>query len=250
VRAVAEALRDSSAQLAVIPSGTGNLLARNLGLGTSTLAQSTAIAFGDSEKKIDLGIVSIERDDGATDEHAFLVMAGFGLDAKMIANTNSQLKKRVGWLAYVDAGMRSIPALHPVRLRYRLDDAAERSINAHSIIIGNCGSLQGGVVLLPDAKLDDGLFDIVVLRPRGRFGWLRIWNKVTWENGVLRKSVFGRKIIGLSPDVKDLSYLRGADLDLTVETAQAIQLDGDEFGEAISLHCWVEPGALTVKVAG
>jgi diacylglycerol kinase (ATP) len=249
VRAVAEALRDRDVSMAVLPAGTGNLLARNLGLATSTLSHSISVAFGDTEKRIDLGIASIERDDGKSDDHVFLVMAGFGLDAKMIANTNSQLKKRVGWLAYVDAGVRSIPTLRPVRLRYRLDDAAERAINAHSIIIGNCGSLQGGIVLLPDAKLDDGLFDIVVLRPRGRFGWLRIWNKVTWENGVLRKSVFGRKIIGLSPEVKDLTYLRGADLRLRVEAAQAIQLDGDEFGEAVAIHSWVEPGALTVRVS-
>jgi diacylglycerol kinase (ATP) len=248
VRAVAEGLRDTDLPMAILPSGTGNLLARNLSLDATSLVKSISTAFSGASRSIDLGIASIGRDDGTSDEHVFLVMAGFGLDAKMIANTSPRLKKTVGWLAYVDAGFRAIPSVVPIRLRYRLDDAAERSVNAHTIIIGNCGALQGGILLLPDAKPDDGLLDIVVLRPRGAFGWLRIWNKVTWENGVLRKSVFGRKIIGLSPDVKDLTYLRGADLSLTVETAQAIQLDGDEFGEAVSIHSWVEPGALTVKV--
>jgi diacylglycerol kinase (ATP) len=248
VRAVAEALRDTQVSLAIVPSGTGNLLARNLSLPSNNLDELVSIAFLGSDRRIDLGIASIERSSGESDEHVFLVMTGLGLDAKMIANTNSRLKKTVGWLAYVDAGVRSLPELKPVRLRYQLDKGTEHSMNAHTIIIGNCGALQGGIVLLPEAQLDDGLFDIVILRPRGNFGWLRIWNKVTWENGVLRKSVFGRRIIGLSPDFKDLSYLRGAAITLTLETPQAIQLDGDEFGEAVGLRTWVDVGGINVKI--
>lgn len=248
VRAVAEALRDSGVSLALLPSGTGNLLARNLELPLN-LEQAVEIAFTGDDRHIDLGMVEIVRADGDSEEHAFLVMAGLGLDAKMIKNTNSALKKAVGWLAYVDGIARSVPELKPVRIRYKLNGGPERAMSVHTIIVGNCGMLPGGLLLMPEAKPDDGRLDIAALRPRGPFGWAKVWRKVAWENGVLRKSALGRKIIDLSKDVRDVTYLVGQDLRMTVEgRPEEFQLDGDEFGEARSVHTWVDPGALTVKV--
>ena len=248
VRAVAEGLRDTGVPIALLPSGTGNLLARNLHFTLHHLEDSIAVAFGEGEHKIDLGIAEIERADGTGETHVFLVMAGLGLDAKMIANTNTKLKKAVGWLAYVDAGVRSLAEIKPVKIKYRLDSAQERTTSVHTVIIGNCGALPGGILLMPDAMPDDGVLDIAALRPRGPFGWIKVWNKVTWENGVLRKSALGRKIIDLSKDVRDVMYLKGKDLRLSVEEPQEFQLDGDEFGEAKRVRAWVDPGALTVKV--
>jgi len=248
VRAVAEALRGTGVTMALLPSGTGNLLARNLDIHFTHLADTVALAFGGVDRRIDLGLASIVRENGDTEQHVFLVMAGLGLDAKMIAKTNVKLKKAVGWLAYVDAIGRSLPEVKPVKLRVSIDAAAARNVNVHTIIIGNCGKLPGNILLIPDAKPDDGLLDFVALRPRGPFGWLKVWNKVAWENGVLRKSALGRRIIDLSRDVKDVTYRTGKDLRMTVEYPQEFQLDGDEFGEAKSVHAWVDPGALTVRV--
>ena len=248
VRAVAEGLRDSGVALALLPSGTGNLLARNLELPLSDLDASVEIAFGGGDRVIDLGMVKIVRANGDSEEHGFLVMAGLGLDAKMIKNTNTKLKKTVGWLAYIDGIARSLPELKAVRLSYRLDNEPAKSMRVHTIIIGNCGMLPGGLLLMPDAKPDDGILDIAALRPRGPFGWAKVWRKVAWENGVLRKSAIGRKIIDLSADVRDVTYITGTSLRVTVEEPQEFQLDGDEFGEAKSVHTWVDPGALTVKV--
>ncbi|HEY0258527.1 MAG TPA: diacylglycerol kinase family protein [Lacisediminihabitans sp.] len=248
VRAVAEALRGTGVPIALVPSGTGNLLARNLNLTLTHQVESIGAAFTGGERRIDLGIAEIERADGTTEEHVFLVMAGLGLDAKMIARTNPKLKKAVGWLAYVDAGVRVLPSLEPIRLRFSLDGSPERSTSVHTVIIGNCGALPGGILLMPDAKPDDGLLDIAALRPRGPFGWLKVWNKVAWENGVLRKSAIGRSIIDLTADVKDVLYFTGKDLRLTVEAPQDFQLDGDPFCEAAAVHAWVDPGALAVKI--
>ena len=248
VRAVAEALRGSGVPIALIPSGTGNLLARNLELSLSDQIGSIRSAFCGADHRIDLGIAEIERVDGSTEQHSFVVMAGLGLDAKMIALTNPKLKKAVGWLAYIDAGVRAIPDLKPVKLRFSIDGSPERTTSVHTIIIGNCGSLPGGILLLPDAKPDDGILDIAVLKPSGLFGWIKVWNKVTWENGVLRKTALGRSIIDLTTDVKGVLYSTGMDLRMTVEQPQEFQLDGDEFGAAKSVHAWVEPGALTVKI--
>ena len=249
VRAVAEGLRGSSAALAVLPSGTGNLLARNLNLPLNSMDDAIEIAFTGDDHAIDLGIAAITRESGEREEHVFLVVAGLGIDAKMIANTRSDLKKAIGWLAYIDGIGRSIPTLEPVRLTYSRDKAPKRTLDVHTIMIGNCGSLPGGLLLIPDAKPDDGRLDIVAFRPRGAFGWLRIWNKIAWENGVLRKSAVGRKIIDLSKDVKDVTYWTGKDLVIDVVKPQEFQLDGDEFGAATHVHTWVDPGALTVRVA-
>ncbi|MES2095040.1 MAG: diacylglycerol kinase family protein [Actinomycetota bacterium] len=248
VRAVAEALRETGVPIALIPSGTGNLLARNLELTLTDQVESITAAFTGGDRRIDLGIAEIKRADGSSEEHTFVVMAGLGLDAKMIALTNPKLKKAVGWLAYIDAGMRALPDLKPVKLRFSLDGAPARKTSVHTIIIGNCGSLPGGILLIPDAKPDDGILDIAALKPSGPFGWIKVWNKVAWENGVLRKSALGRSIIDLTADVKDVLYATGTDLRMTVEQPQEFQLDGDEFGEAKSVHAWVEPGALTVKI--
>ncbi len=248
VRAVAEALRDSSVALAVLPSGTGNLLARNLELPLTSLEASVAAAFTGQDRAIDLGIANIVRADGSTGEHAFLVMAGLGLDAKMIKNTSTKLKKAVGWLAYIDGIARSIPELNPVRVSFSADGAAESSMNVHTIIVGNCGVLPGGFLLMPDALPDDGVLDVAALRPRGPFGWAKIWQKVAWENGVLRKSAIGRKIIDLSKDVRDVTNFTTRSLKMTVDVPQEFQLDGDEFGEAKSVHVWVDAGALTVRM--
>jgi len=248
IRAVAEALRDSDVPIAVIPSGTGNLLARNLDLPLTNLDLSVDIAFAGDDRPIDLGMVEIVRASGDSETHAFAVMAGLGLDAKMIKNTSTKLKKAVGWLAYIDGITRSLPELKPVRLSYRLNRGPEKQLSVHTIIVGNCGLLPGGLLLMPDAKPDDGILDIAALRPRGPFGWLKVWRKVAWENGVLRKSALGRRIIDLSADVRDVTYLTGTELAMTVETPQEFQLDGDEFGEAKSVRAWVDPAALRVKV--
>src|SRR6185312_8482969 len=163
--------------------------------------------------------------------HAFVALAGLGLDAKMIANTRPELKRRVGWLAYVDAIARSMRDSEKIRMRYRLDGGEERTMSVHTILVGNVGLLPGNVLLLPDAEVDDGLFDIVTLRPEGLGGWAQIWLKITWENGVLRRSSVGRKLRSNDRQVRALRYYRAKDLDVKLERAEEFELDGDPFGE-------------------
>jgi diacylglycerol kinase (ATP) len=247
VRAVAEGLRGSDTSLAILPSGTGNVLARNLNLTHARPEETIGWAFSGRERQIDIGMVEIVRADGKRDEHAFVVLAGLGFDARMIALTNPRLKRAFGWLAYVDAGVRAIPELKSVKLRYSLDGAPERSSSVHTIFIGNCGAMPGGILLLPDAEPDDGLLDIAAIRPAGLFGWIKVWNRLTWQNGVLLRSALGRSIIGFTAG-NEVRYVTAKDLRMTVEVPQAVQLDGDEFGEAVTVHAWIEPLALTVMV--
>jgi diacylglycerol kinase (ATP) len=248
VRAVAEALRDAETALALLPSGTGNLLARNLDLTLDDLEHSVQTAFTGDDRKIDLGIAQLEREDGSRDEHAFLVMAGIGIDAQMVVNTDPRLKKRVGWLAYVDAIAKSLRDRDRLRIRYELDDEPPQTMRVHTILVGNCGSLPGNLLLLPEAAVDDGEFDIVALRPEGFIGWVQIWVKIVWENGVLRRSTVGRKIMSLTKEVRTLRYLKGRQFTVRIERPDEVELDGDVFGEVVAFRTTVDPLALTVRL--
>lgn len=248
VRAVAEALRGTRIPLAVIPQGTGNLLARNLGMPLNRIDDAVRAAFYGSNRPIDLGILTIVREDDSESEHAFLVLAGMGLDARAISATRSTLKKRLGWLAYVDAGVRTMLNDDPLQIHYSVDGSPVRALSVYTVMIGNCGLMPGGVLLIPDAKLDDGRLDVVALRPLGPFSWLRIWNKIGWENGVLRKSKTGRRIIDLANDTRSVNYVRAQRYALSVPHAEPIQLDGDDFGLAVAANGRVDPGALIVRV--
>lgn len=248
VRAVAEGLHESGVPLALLPAGTGNLLARNMDLTLSDISDSVRTAFTGHDRRIDLGIIEVERPDGSRDEHAFVVMAGIGLDAKMAANTNEELKKKVGWLAYIDPIARAMRDNERLRLRYRIEDGPERSMSVHTVMVGNCGSLPGNVLLLPEAAIDDGVFDIVALRPNGFFGWVQIWTKIFWENGVLRRSTIGRRFMGLTREVRALRYIKASTITARLDRPEDFELDGDDFGDAIAFRARIEPHGLLVRI--
>lgn len=248
VRAVAEGLLDSAIPMVLVPTGTGNLLARNLELPLGRLADSVAVAVSGVDHAIDVGVADITRENGSTETHTFVVMAGIGLDAKMIAATNSTLKKRVGWLAYVEAIARIMRSVDAVRLRYTLDNDIERSTTIHTLLIGNCGTLPGGVIILPDARIDDGLLDVVAMRPKNVWGWMRVSYAVVWENGVLQRTKVGRRIIAADTSVRALRYFQGRRMTLHFDRPEEFEIDGDEMGLVTRLDVRVAAASLIVRV--
>jgi diacylglycerol kinase (ATP) len=246
VRAVAEVLRGSDAALALLPSGTGNLLARNLKLTLDDLDHSIHSAFTGRDRAIDIALIKIRRDDDSVDQHAYLVMAGLGIDAKMIANTDDDLKAKAGWLAYVKAIALVFRDKNNLRFRYRLDDSHIRTVRAHTIMVGNCGSLPANILLMPEAAVDDGVFDVLILKPESALGWVQIAAKVFWENGVVRRTKLGRKLPEKNVDA--LNYKTGKELSLRLNRPEEIELDGDGFGKAVAFKTWLDAGGLTVRV--
>ncbi|WP_104191470.1 diacylglycerol kinase family protein [Cryobacterium sp. Y82] len=251
VRAVAEALRESGVPMGIVPSGTGNLLARNLLLPLGNIDAAASIAFGGVDKPIDLGVAFLTTKAGAVEEHVFLVMAGLGLDAQMIANTRDDLKRQVGWLAYIHGVARALPKARPFRIRYSVAGRVDRPAQVSAILVANCGLLPGNLQFLPDARLDDGILDIAVLQPKGVLGWLTIWRRVTWENGVLRRSAVGRRMIAAteSSNERVMTTLRGPDIRIALEHAQDFELDGDEYGLVQKVRLHADAGALIVRVS-
>lgn len=247
VRAVVEELADSGLPLGLVPAGTGNLLARALGLPLNDLPGSIETAFDGGTRTIDVAQIELRREDDTVDRHSYLVMAGIGLDAQMAAHTNAAVKKRVGWLAYVHPIAASVLGAKQLYLHYRLDGSRVRSVRAHTVIVGNSGTLPGNLLLLPDAAVDDGLLDVVVLRPNGFGGWVQIASRLSLT-GPIRRIRGGRTVLGWVPASPSLQYARAKEFVVRFNLPQEIQLDGDPFGSVIGVRIRVQHHALTIGV--
>ena len=248
VRAVAEAVRHSGIPLALLPADTGNLLARNLHLTLDDMPGSALSAFTGVDQPIDINVIDIQRADGFNDEHAFVVMAGLGIDAKMIKNTDEDPKKKAGWAACVGAIVKSLRDPDELHLQFRLDGGPPTRRTVHTLILGNCGSLPANILLMPDAVVDDGLFDLLRTRPGGLWGWFKAWFTVAWTNGVVRRTAAGRVVAGEHHDTGDLHYETVKSSEAHLTRPEEIELDGDDYGKATGFTARIEAGALLVRV--
>ncbi len=169
VRTVCAELAGTGVPVGIVPAGTGNLLARNLDLPLY-LPAAVDVALHGHDRAIDL--VKVAGDGIEADAH-FLVMAGMGFDAQIMEGVNEKVKAKVGWLAYVVSALRSLmfPA---VRLEISLDGGEFTRHRARTVVVGNVGQLQAGMPLIPDAAIDDGQLDVVLINPRVFLSWLRV----------------------------------------------------------------------------
>ncbi len=246
VRSAVEELHGTGIPVALVPAGTGNLLARDLGISLSDVEGAVAAAFTGAERPIDVGVAELEDEAGTRRRRAFVVMAGIGLDADMAENTNPVAKKHLGWFAYVSPIARSIIANRLFSLHYRVDGGRTRSALAHTVIVGNCGTLAGNMLLIPKAVVDDGLLDVVMMRPRGRFGWAGIGSRLTMQ-GIARRSRWTRSVLERAPELPSLAYAQGRRFEARFDLPRLVQLDGDGFGRVVAVRISVRPGALVIR---
>ena len=241
VRAVASELarlmRDREPEgrvaLGLLPGGTGNLLARNLGVPHTDLAEAVRVAWTGEDRRIDLGWARL--DGGAAE--GFVVMAGLGFDAAVMDDAPEGLKDKVGWAAYVVAAARNLRG-EPFSLGLAVDGHREER-EARMVVVGNCGALQGGIELAPDAQIDDGILDTVVHTPSSLAEWAAVAKDVALKRGSSG---------GEEGDDDVVCRARGSRVAVTVSPAQLVEVDGDVLREASELEVDVEPLALTVRV--
>ena len=237
VRVVCAELARTGVAVGVIPLGTGNLLARNLGIPLHK-GDAIDVAFNGQDRAIDLA--SFRSPDTPDDEGAaetitntsFLVMAGLGLDAAIMTGVGDEMKAKVGWLAYVVSAFQQLryPA---VRVEIAVDDGEFEKYRARTVVVGNVGQLQGGIPLLPDATIDDGKIDVVVIAPPRAWSWVRLVARV-----LTRRRRTDEK----------LDRLTGRKVVVRAERPTPRQLDGDPIGEGTEFTAEVQPGVLLIRV--
>lgn len=257
VRAVAEGMLNTGKPMGLLPSGTGNLLARNLDIPVTDLDEALLIALEGRDRKIDIGWLKVlEADDHpekvdnvvgeiepapSGSQHLFLVIAGVGFDAAMVADTDSHLKARVGWIAYFVAALRH---LHGKRLvmTVRLDDGSALSAKVRTILFGNCGRLPGGITLLPDAVIDDGVMDVAAIDTRGGVaGWAQLFGEVVMQGWGLRNDLAGK--------IGKIEHTQCKRAVVDIPDGEQAQVDGEVIGRAKKVEAWIEPSALIVRAS-
>jgi diacylglycerol kinase family enzyme/membrane-associated phospholipid phosphatase len=227
VRVVCSGLAGTDVPLGIVPVGTGNLLVRNLGLPLDRAA-AIRVAFTGQDRRLDL--VGVEGDGVPADR--FAVMAGLGLDAAVVGEAPPKLKARMGWGAYAVSMARNL-SFPAVRAEIVVDDEPPVRLRVRTVLIGNVGTLLGGLPLLPDARPDDGMLDVVAVAPRR----LTDWPGLAWR--VASRS---------SAQDDRLRTWRGRRVVVRSIEACPRQLDGDVIETGHVLRCEVEPGVLVVRV--
>jgi diacylglycerol kinase (ATP) len=153
--------------VALLPAGTANVLARDLGLPLHP-ARALAVALNRSVRRVDLGNIN------ARAQHSFLLMAGIGFDAYVVSRVRPAFKKRLGMLAYFVSTVRAL-AVYPFP-EFQVS-AGDRNYTGTSCIIANAKGYGGGLIFTPAADMGDGQFDVLVLEGRRRLGYLQfLWN--------------------------------------------------------------------------
>ena len=215
-------LAGSAVTIAIVPAGTANLLASNLGI-PAEIPAAVRIGLHGARRELDVGAVNGER---------FVVMAGIGFDALMIRDAGKGLKDRVGQVAYVWTGAKHLRE-RPMRARIRIDGSKWFKGKASCVLIGNVGRVLGGLPVFEDARPDDGRLDVGLATATGLGEWAR---------------TAGRLVVGqaeASPFVETITAQR---VDIRLEDEMPYELDGGERPPTKRLRIEVEPGAITICV--
>ncbi len=225
VRVVAAGLAGTGIAMAVIPVGTGNLLARNLDIPLDVTG-ALDVALGTDERRIDTVVLRV--DGGEPDR--FAVMAGTGLDAMIMDGVDERLKKFIGPGAYFISAGKALGRL-PVPVQVTVDGRRYKR-NAIICLIGSCGTLTGDLHLIPDAQPDDGLIHLYVAFPTRSTHWLKALLRLITRRA--RKD-------------DHVQVWAGRRIEIRLREKDSYELDGDVEGEGSLLQAEVDPGSLRIR---
>jgi YegS/Rv2252/BmrU family lipid kinase len=217
-----DAMAGSDATLAILPAGTANLLATNLGV-PKDLEAAVEIGLHGARRRLDTGTVNGEH---------FAVMAGCGFDARMIGDADRNLKDRFGRAAYLWTGARNLRAA-AVPGTVRVDGELWFSGDLSCLLVGNVGSLFGGMTVFRDARPDDGRLDVGVVTAKSVASWVRAFARLA--TGSPDRSPFVRTTVARRIDVR-------------LERPLRYQLDGGARKPRKKLTMKVRPGAIRIAV--
>ena len=224
VQRCVDVLAGTKATIGIIPAGTANLLATNLGI-PKDLRAAVAIALGSHRRKLDVGRINGEH---------FAVMAGVGFDARMIAAADGPLKDRFGRLAYIWTGAKSV-RVKPFQAKIDVDGKKWFRGKASCILVGNVGHLFGGVEAFENAEPDDGAFEIGVVTADGAVAWMRTIARAAIDTAAA------------SPYTETTS---GRKIRIRLDRRVPYELDGGERSKTRALGIALERGAIRVCVPG
>ncbi|MBT1181563.1 NAD(+)/NADH kinase [Bifidobacterium sp. CP2] len=246
VRTVASAVSGTGHALGIVPIGTGNLFARNMGIPVDDIDAALTVATSHGSRRVDMGRLTLldhpEEDHG----HAFLIIAGVGFDAAMIDDTDPQLKKNISWLAYFVGGVKNLFAP-----KYRADVTirsadggvhSRRDLVFRTFMAGNCGQIPV-FSLMPNASYNDGLLDFEIIDTTGGIlGWANLFGDV------VHQTITGKAEQNPLSTNSTIDQVQGVSAELMLEKSAPAQVDGDMLPATRHIRFDVEREALIVRV--
>lgn len=223
VRACVEGLGDSGVPLGVIPLGTGNLLARNFDIPLE-IPEAIEVALTGRSEVLDAGVINGE---------VFTVIAGTGYDAAIMETTESEMKSRIGSLAYVVEGIRHLGDA-PVSAEIEIDGTGTVKGKWATILIGNLGRLQGGVEFFPDAVRRDGRLDVLALS----------------AETTMEALAAGFAAVTHNDDHSQIYRASGKSIQIQLDRPAPYEMDGESRPDSASLQVEVAPDRLNIRVPG
>ena len=217
-----DAVADTDTAVAILPAGTANLLAANLNV-PHHLADAVHVGLHGDRRRLDTGSVNGER---------FTVMAGAGLDARMISDADRGTKDRLGRVAYVVTGIRNLRAR---RMRATIDVDGKRFFKGKVslVLAANVGQVFGRIEAFPGAKPDDGRLELGVVKARGPVQWAR---------------TFGWLALGHPEQSPFVKVTQGKKFRIRFDQKVRFELDGGARPASKKLRIKVRPGSITVCV--
>ena len=222
VQACIDALRRPDVAIAILPAGTGNLLATSLGI-PKDIAKAVHIGLHGRRRRLDVGVMNGEW---------FAAMAGTGFDATMVKEASSRAKDQLGRLAYLRSGVKAMRA-RSVRMKIHVDDEVWFTGKAACALIGNIGRVTGGLRVFARASPSDGKLDVGVFTPKTAWQWLK---------------VLVHEVTGQTEDSPQIETRRGKKIVITLERKRPYELDGGVRPRTDRLEVRVEARAITLCV--
>ena len=222
VQRAIDVMAGSDVPLGVLPAGTANLFASNFDI-PEDLERAVEIALRGDRRRIDVGVINGEH---------FGVMAGTGFDALMIQDADSGLKDRFGRAAYVWTGARNVNRAD-AHVKVEVDGEPWFEGRAGCVLIGNLGTIIGGLRAFEHARPDDGVLDVGVVEATSAAGWARVLTSM---------------VVGHAEASPLTSVTQGRHIDVRLDHKMPYQLDGGDRDKKKHLEVRVEPGALVLCV--